>query len=64
MSDVIVKRPAMVRPIRGSGAPDFVAVARGLGCHGVHVEDADAFSAALETAFAADRPTLVHVPGA
>ena len=44
--------------------PDFVAVARGLGCHGVHVEDADAFSAALETAFAADRPTLVHVPGA
>jgi acetolactate synthase-1/2/3 large subunit len=44
--------------------PDFVAVARGLGGHGVHVEDADAFSAALEAAFAADRPTLVHVLGA
>ena len=44
--------------------PDFVAVARGLGCHAVHVEDAGAFADALETAFGADRPTLVHVPGA
>jgi len=44
--------------------PDFVAVARGLGCHAVHVEDATAFADALETAFTADRPTLVHVPGA
>jgi acetolactate synthase-1/2/3 large subunit len=44
--------------------PDFVAVARGLGCHAVHVEDAAALADALETAFTADRPTLVHVPGA
>ena len=44
--------------------PDFVAVARGLGCHAVHVEDAAALAAALEEACTADRPTLVHVPGA
>jgi acetolactate synthase-1/2/3 large subunit len=42
--------------------PDFVAVARGLGCHAVHVEDAAAFTTALDDAFTADRPTLVHVP--
>jgi acetolactate synthase-1/2/3 large subunit len=42
--------------------PDFVAVARGLGCHAVHVEDADALASALDEAFTADRPTLVHVP--
>jgi acetolactate synthase-1/2/3 large subunit len=44
--------------------PDFVAVARGLGCHGVHVEDARALADSLEAAFGAGRPTLVHVPGA
>jgi acetolactate synthase-1/2/3 large subunit len=44
--------------------PDFVAVARGLGCHAVHVEDASALAPALEEACTVDRPTLVHVPGA
>jgi len=42
--------------------PDFVAVGRGLGCHAVHVEDADALAAAFDAAFTADRPTVVHVP--
>ena len=42
--------------------PDFVAVARGLGCHAVHVDDAAALATGLEEACAADRPTLIHVP--
>jgi acetolactate synthase-1/2/3 large subunit len=45
-------------------AVDFVAVARGLGCAGVRVEDERALEAALDDAFAAERPTLLHVPGA
>jgi acetolactate synthase-1/2/3 large subunit len=45
-------------------AVDFVAVARGLGCEGVRVEDEHALEGALEAAFAAPRPTLLHVPGA
>jgi acetolactate synthase-1/2/3 large subunit len=45
-------------------AVDFVAVARGLGCQAEHVEDADALARVLESSFDADRPTLVHVPGA
>ena len=43
---------------------DFVAVGRGLGCHAEHVEDPDALHRVLSAAFEADRPTLVHVPGA
>jgi acetolactate synthase-1/2/3 large subunit len=43
---------------------DFPAVARGLGCEGVRVEDEDALERELERAFAAARPTLLHVPGA
>jgi acetolactate synthase-1/2/3 large subunit len=43
---------------------DFPAVARGLGCDGVRVEDERALERELEAAFAAPRPTLLHVPGA
>ena len=50
------------------GQPDFPALARSLGCHGTAVADLADLPAALERAFAADRPTLVHVreprPGA
>ncbi|HZB76093.1 MAG TPA: thiamine pyrophosphate-dependent enzyme [Solirubrobacteraceae bacterium] len=42
-------------------APDFLAVARGLGCDAVHVAAAEELEAALEGAFAATHPTLVHV---
>jgi acetolactate synthase-1/2/3 large subunit len=43
---------------------DFVAVAQGLGCEGVRVEDERTLGRELEAAFAAARPTLLHVPGA
>ena len=45
----------------GVAAPDFLAVARGLGCDAVHVAAAEELEAALEGAFAATHPTLVHV---
>jgi acetolactate synthase-1/2/3 large subunit len=43
---------------------DFPAVARGLGCEGVRVEDERALKRELDAAFACARPTLLHVPGA
>lgn len=43
------------------GHPDFPALARSLGCHGVAVHDATELAGALETAFEADRPTLLHI---
>ncbi|RAG83993.1 acetolactate synthase [Streptacidiphilus pinicola] len=43
-------------------APDFVTLARSLGCHGVRAADAAAVAAALPAALATDRPTLIHVP--
>jgi thiamine pyrophosphate-dependent acetolactate synthase large subunit-like protein len=43
-------------------SPDFAALGRALGCHGVVAEDRAALDAALEHAFAADRPTVIHVP--
>ena len=43
---------------------DFAALGRSLGCDGVYVEDRAAFASALEGAFAADRPTVVHLEGA
>jgi thiamine pyrophosphate-dependent acetolactate synthase large subunit-like protein len=40
-------------------SPDFAALARSLGCHGVaHPEDLEA---TLDKAFEQDRPTLIHV---
>jgi thiamine pyrophosphate-dependent acetolactate synthase large subunit-like protein len=43
-------------------SPDFPALARALGCHGVHATTRAELDDALERAFAADRPTVVHVP--
>jgi thiamine pyrophosphate-dependent acetolactate synthase large subunit-like protein len=42
-------------------ALDFAALGRVLGCHGVAVDDEFALAEALERAFAADRPTVLHV---
>ena len=43
------------------GRPDFPALARALGCHGVAVADPGDLTAELERAFTADRPTLLLV---
>jgi acetolactate synthase-1/2/3 large subunit len=40
---------------------DYAAVARGFGCEGVKVEEADAFSNELEGAIEGDEPTLIDV---
>lgn len=40
---------------------DYAAVARGFGCEGVKVEEADSFAEELEEAVEADEPTLVDV---
>ncbi len=45
----------------GLGHPDFVQLARSLGCHGVHAENADELAGAVKEAFDADRPTVVHI---
>jgi acetolactate synthase-1/2/3 large subunit len=41
-------------------APDFVAVARALGCAAEHVDDSAELAAALERARSALEPTLIH----
>jgi thiamine pyrophosphate-dependent acetolactate synthase large subunit-like protein len=43
-------------------SPDFAALGRALGCHGVLADSRGALDEALERAFAADRPTVIHVP--
>jgi acetolactate synthase-1/2/3 large subunit len=43
-------------------SPDFAALGRAMGCHGVYADSRAALDEALERAFAADRPTVVHVP--
>ena len=45
----------------GLGRPDFPALARALGCHGVAVADDGDLIVELERAFTADRPTLLLV---
>jgi len=42
-------------------SPDFAAVGRALGCHGVEIETPEHLSEQLVKAFAADRPTVLHV---
>lgn len=42
-------------------APDFAALGRALGCHGVTVDDPADVTAAITAALAADRPTVIHV---
>ncbi|MEV7254015.1 5-guanidino-2-oxopentanoate decarboxylase [Streptomyces cyaneofuscatus] len=51
-------------PVHAVGLPavDFPALARAMGCRGVSVGDGDALARALEQAFVADRPTLIHLP--
>jgi thiamine pyrophosphate-dependent acetolactate synthase large subunit-like protein len=41
--------------------PDFMALARACHCHAIRAESAEQVRAALEDAFAADRPTLIEV---
>jgi acetolactate synthase-1/2/3 large subunit len=43
-------------------SPDFPALARALGCHGVQAATRAELDEALARAFAADRPTVIHVP--
>jgi acetolactate synthase-1/2/3 large subunit len=43
-------------------SPDFAGVGRALGCHGVLAASRAELDEALARAFAADRPTVVHVP--
>jgi thiamine pyrophosphate-dependent acetolactate synthase large subunit-like protein len=43
-------------------SPDFAALGRAMGCHGVFADSRAALDDALGRAFAADRPTVIHVP--
>lgn len=43
------------------GRPDFPALARSLGCHGVFAESREHLSRALQQALTADRPTVIHI---
>lgn len=43
------------------GHPDFPALARALGCYGVHVETSDELTVAVKAALVVDRPTVIHV---
>lgn len=43
------------------GRPDFPALARSLGCHGVRVGEAAELTGEIKAALEADRPTLIHV---
>ena len=43
------------------GRPDFAALAESLGCHGIRIESAAELTAAIQTAFVADRPTVLHI---
>jgi acetolactate synthase-1/2/3 large subunit len=42
---------------------DFAALAIALGCHGVRVDDVDELPDVLESAYAANQPTVIHVRG-
>ncbi|MFJ6181626.1 5-guanidino-2-oxopentanoate decarboxylase [Streptomyces sp. NPDC092295] len=42
--------------------PDFAGIARAMGCHGVRIDGTARLARELETALAADRPTLIHLP--
>ena len=43
-------------------SPDFAALGRALGCHGVRAASRAELDDALERALAAERPTVIHVP--
>ena len=42
-------------------APDFAALGRALGCHGVTLDDPADVTAPIREALSADRPTVIHV---
>lgn len=42
-------------------SPDFAAVGRALGCHGVTIDDPRHLAEELAKALAADRPTVLHI---
>ena len=42
-------------------SPDFAAIGRALGCHGIAIETPAQLSEELAKAFVADRPTVLHV---
>lgn len=43
------------------GSPDFVALAKSVGCHGVRIDDPATVIDAVQQAFDADRPTLIYI---
>jgi thiamine pyrophosphate-dependent acetolactate synthase large subunit-like protein len=42
-------------------SPDFVGLAKSLGCHGVLATSAEHLAQSMREALAADRPTLIEV---
>jgi len=44
-------------------ADDYLAIARGFGCHAVHAEAPGEVTDAVQAAFDAERPTLIEIPG-
>ncbi len=42
-------------------SPDFPAVARALGCHGISIDTPERLAEELAKAFTSDRPTVLHV---
>ncbi len=42
-------------------SPDFVGLAKSLGCHGTRATSAEHLERAVRDAFAADRPTVIEV---
>jgi thiamine pyrophosphate-dependent acetolactate synthase large subunit-like protein len=42
-------------------SPDFAAVGRAMGCHGVTLQGPAGLARAVRDAFAADRPTVIHL---
>ena len=43
------------------GHPDFPALARAMGCHGVAIAGAGELATAIKIALDSDRPTLLHI---
>ncbi|MFF0451581.1 5-guanidino-2-oxopentanoate decarboxylase [Streptomyces sp. NPDC004609] len=43
-------------------SPDFAAIARAMGCHGLRADSCEQLASSLESALTADRPTLIHLP--
>jgi len=54
---------AAQEPVQGTDLPDldFVGIATGMGCPAVRVQDAEMLQAALNSAFASQRPMLIDV---